>query len=188
MMFNITPKIFKEIDKYLYLLNDIGKECEFTKNELICREGEKPDQLFYMVSGLVKCYVLHEGKEVILRLMTDNSAVIAYSGFITGSMSSEYIECLKTCKGFLIPIKKLERMRSDNLEIDVVFRYIAEQHYLSMERRLMMLHHKSSEERYRYFCEFMEKKIVEETPMHCIASCLGITAESFSRMKRNLIN
>ncbi len=51
-----------------------------------------------------------------------------------------------------------------------------------------MLHHKSSKDRYLYFCETMEKKIIEQTPMQSIASYLGVTPESFSRMKRELNN
>ena len=49
-----------------------------------------------------------------------------------------------------------------------------------------MLHHKSLEQRYRYFLDVMDDEVVENTPMHCVASYLGVTPESFSRMKRNL--
>ena len=49
-----------------------------------------------------------------------------------------------------------------------------------------MLHHKKAEERYQFFCDYMEEKIVKETPAHQVASYLGITPESFSRIKRNL--
>ncbi len=187
-MFNITPKIFNEIQEHIHSISDIGRVRRFDKNELICRAGDEPSHLFYMTSGLVKCFYLSEGKEILLRLMTDNSAVLSYSGFITNSPSQEYIECLQPCEGVWIPIKKIENLRVENHGIDMIFRYMAEQHYLSMERRLRMLHHKSSKDRFNYFCDTMEKKIVEQTPMHCIASYLGMTPESFSRMKKNLTN
>lgn len=152
------------------------------------KAGKPVKSLFYMTSGLVKCYYLHEGKEVVLRLMADGSAVLGYSGFVTGNLSTEFIECIKPCEGILIPVEKIESHRSENPKIDLMFRYIAEQHYLSLERRLMMLHHKSAKERYKFFCATMEEIIVNETPMHCIASYLGVTPESFSRMKRQLNN
>ncbi len=186
-MMKMTPKIYSEVSHYLSSVDELGSRRQFNKGELICRVGDKPTHLFYMTRGLVKCFYLAEGKEILLRLLTDNSAVLAYSGFITDSPSSEYIECLTDCEGIWLPIQSLENMRSDNPGIDIIFRYMAEQHYLSMERRLMMLQHKTSEDRYRYFCKTMESNIVESTPMHCIASYLGITPESFSRMKRNLI-
>ncbi len=188
-MFNITPKIFNELNEgghYLSLIQEIGQEHKFSKGASICRVGDRADKLFYMTSGLVKCFYINDGKELILRLMADNSAVLSYSGFITNSPSSEYIECLQPCEGFLLPIAEIEKLRVEHPKIDLIFRYMAEQHYLSMERRLIMLHHKSAEDRYHHFCQTMEEKIVKETPKHCIASYLGMTAESFSRMKKKL--
>ncbi|WP_353295001.1 Crp/Fnr family transcriptional regulator [Thalassolituus maritimus] len=127
------------------------------------------------------------GKEVIYRLMTDGSMVLGYSGFITGKPATEDIECLQECSGFWIRIRDLEGLRDSNPAIDRIYRYLAEQHYLTMERRLMMLHHKSAEQRYRFFLEHMSPKIVSATPMNCIASYLGVTAESFSRMKKTFV-
>ena len=187
-MFNITPKNSNDIQKYLSSISNIGRKRKFNKNEFLYREGDDPSHLFYMTRGLVKCFYLNDGKEIILRLMTDDSAVLSYAGFITGKKSLEYIECLQPCEGIWIPLKEVEKRREEDHEIDTVFRYLAEQHYLSMERRLRMLHHKSSKDRYLYFYETMEKKIIEQTPMQSIASYLGVTPESFSRMKRELNN
>ena len=123
-----------------------------------------------------------------MRLMTDRSAVLAYSGYITGSPSSEFIQCLDDCEGVEISLKTFESLRSINNRIDLMFRYLAEQHYLSLERRLFMLHHKTAKERYQYFCQVMEEKIVLSTPNQSVASYLGVTPESFSRVKRHLTN
>ena len=186
-MSNITPKLYEEVSSYLLSVSDYGKPRVFQKGDLICRAGDVVDHMFYMTSGLVKCSRIHHGKEVIYRLMEDGSMVMGYSGFITGEPSMENIECLRECHGIWIRVKDIEDQRAANPAIDVVLRYMAEQHYLTMERRLVMLHHKSAEQRYRYFLEVMSAKIIEETPMHCIASYLGVTPESFSRMKKKLI-
>ena len=184
---NMNPRNHEEIAQYIALVGEYGKPRTFEKGDLICRCGDAVDHMFFMVSGLVKCFRVHEGKEVIYRLMTDGSMVLGYSGFITGEPSTEDIECLQECSGFWIRIRDLEDLRDSNPAIDRIYRYLAEQHYLTMERRLMMLHHKSAEQRYRFFLQHMSPKIVSETPMNCIASYLGVTSESFSRMKRTLI-
>ena len=98
-MFNITPKNSNDIQKYLSSISNIGRKRKFNKNELLYREGDDSSHLFYMTRGLVKCFYLNDGKEIILRLMTDNSAVLSYAGFITGKKSLEYIECLQPCEG-----------------------------------------------------------------------------------------
>ena len=64
-------------------------------------------------------------------------------------------------------------------------RLMAEQHYLSMERRLRMLQHKSAAERWQAFRAAMPERIVHETPGYHVASYLGITPESLSRVRRH---
>ena len=185
-MFNITPKIQAEINEYLPLLQTMGCVRSFVKGDVIFRAGDSPDYLLYLTQGIVKSYYLSDGKEVILRLMSKNSAAFSYSAFITGSPSMETIECVQACEGVWISLKELDKQRQEYPWINVMRIYMAEQHYLSMERRLIMLHHKSLEQRYLYFREVMDEEIVNNTPMHCVASYLGGTPESFSRMKRNL--
>ena len=190
-MLNITPKISVELERLKgdsSLFFGLGKHVRFNKNDYIQKSGDSVKYFYYMTSGIVKCFYTHDDKEVVLRLMTGGSAVLGYSGFVTGGPSTENIQCVQPCEGLLIPIEKIEALRANNPKMDLVLRYIAEQHYLSLERRLMMLHHKSARERYQFFCATMEEAIVNETPMHCVASYLGVTPESFSRMKRALNN
>lgn len=185
-MFNVTPKITNEVISSISDILNHGKRCSYSKNQYICRAGDEVEHLFYMTSGLVKCFQIIDEREVIFRLLTDDSVVLGYSGFITRTASSEYIQCLDECHGYRFSVQDLEAERSHNTQIDLLLRYMAEKHYLSMERRLIMLQQKSSEQKYRYFMKSMEPKIIDKTPMHCIASYLGITPESFSRMKKNL--
>jgi|TARA_B110000211_G_scaffold64861_1_gene74592 CRP-like cAMP-binding protein len=185
-MFNITPKIQVEINEHLPVLQTLGERRAFKKGDVIFREGDRPDHLLYLTEGVVKSYYLSDGKEVILRLMSKNSAAFSYSAFITGSPSVETIECIRDCEGIRISLSDLDEQRKNHPWVDLMLRYMAEQHYLSMERRLIMLHHKSLEQRYCYFLDVMDDEIVENTPMHCVASYLGVTPESFSRMKRHL--
>ena len=187
-MSNLVPKIQSKFDSLpeVEQIIALGRPKKFHKGDFFCRVAERPEHMFYLIGGLVKCSYLQDGKEVIMRLMCDNSLVLAYSAFITGKPSVEDIQCLSDCEGVVIPIDKVDALRKENPNIDFVYRFTAEKHYLSLERRLMMLHHKKAEERYAYFCEHMEAKIVEETPAHVVASYLGVTPESFSRVKRNL--
>ena len=185
-MFNITPKTQVEINEYLPVLQSLGERRTFKKGDVIFRAGDRPEHLLYLTEGVVKSYYLSNGKEVILRLMSKNSAAFGYSSFITGAPSQETIECVQACEGVWISLKELDDKKQEYPWLYVMRMYMAEQHYLSMERRLIMLHHKSLEQRYRYFLDVMDDEVVENTPMHCVASYLGVTPESFSRMKRNL--
>ncbi len=64
--------------------------------------------------------------------------------------------------------------------------YIAAQHYISMEQRLIMLQHKKAAERFSFFCEGMSKMEINEMPDFHIASYLGLTPETLSRTKQKI--
>ncbi len=162
------------------------KHRTYNKDETIFKPGDICNELFYMTGGLVRCFYILEEKDVNLRLMCDGSAVLAYSSFIQQSPSQEYIQCLADCEGYVFSLKDMKSIRDNVPQIERYRRLIAERHYLSMERRLFTLQFKTAEEKYQHFLEYMEEKIVNDTPAHHVAHYLGVTPESLSRIKRQL--
>jgi len=158
----------------------------YSKEEYIYKPGDTCNELFYMVNGLVRCFYILEEKEVNLRLLCDGSAVLAYSSFIQQSPSQEYIQCLADCEGYVFSLKDIDSVREHVPQIELYRRMMAERHYLSMERRLFTLQFKTAEEKYQHFLEFMEARIVNDTPAYHVAHYLGVTPESLSRIKRQL--
>ena len=170
----------------LQALTPYISQKSFKKTETIFPQGKICNELFIMHKGLVRCLYILEGKDVDLRLLCDQSAVLAYSSFIKQSPPVESIQCLQDFEGFMLSLRHIKTLR---LQLPIITEYeriMAEQHYLAMERRLHTIQYKSAEQRYRYFIKEMPKKIVTETPAHHIAAYLGITPESFSRVKRKL--
>ena len=65
-------------------------------------------------------------------------------------------------------------------------RELAERHFLALQRRLRMLQSRSAAQRYAFFLAHMEPEIIAGTPAYQVASYLGITPESLSRVKADL--
>lgn len=145
----------------------------------ICRE------LFFMMSGLVRSYYLFQDREVNLRLLCDDSAVLPLSSYITQTPTFEYIQCLSDARGYLVPLPISVDPAAPPEALENLRRVVAERHYLAMQRRLLTLQYKSVAERYQYFQETMEAKIVSDTPALHVASYLGVRPESLSRIRRS---
>lgn len=172
-------------DAQLQQLSQAFAPINYIKGEFMFRPSEPPNHLVFLSSGLVRCYYLNDDKEVNLRLITDNSAVLPFTSYITQQPSDEYIQCMSNCLGYSVQLDALEAIGLPSSSLLEMRRVLAERHYLSMERRLRMLQLKSAEQRYHCFCNVMEPRIVQETPAYHIASYLGITPESLSRIKRS---
>ncbi|PCJ11845.1 MAG: hypothetical protein COB04_18570 [Gammaproteobacteria bacterium] len=167
------------------LLN-IANFKTFSKEQIIFHPGAICNEVFLMTRGLVRCHYLLGDKEVNLRLLSDYSAVIALSSYIDRVESIETVQAIEDCEGFVFKRKDLDVLAESVPAIMALHLHTVSKHYTSMERRLLTIQHKSIEERYKYFQQHMEAKIVERTPAIHVASYLGVPPESLSRVKRAL--
>jgi len=157
----------------------------FSRGDHLYVTGKSVDRIFLMREGLARVYSVHDDREVNLRLLCDGSVVVPLAALITGTPAQENIQALADGEGWFLPHAALERGGFSPLLPERCRRLMAEQHYLSMERRLRMLQHKSAEERWQAFRAWMPEKIVRDTPGYHVASYLGITPESLSRVRRS---
>lgn len=165
-------------------LERLARPCQYAKGDTIFSPGQVCRELFFLRQGLVRSFYIFDGIEVNLRLLCDDSAVLPFGSFVRRDPTDEYIQCLSDCRGFMLPLVGGTDGRFPMARHEHFMRILAERHYLSLERRLLMLQHKTAVERYAYFRQTMERKIVDETPAYHVASYLGITPESLSRIKR----
>jgi CRP-like cAMP-binding protein len=162
------------------------KPVSYKKNDIIFRTGKICNAMFYITNGITRAYYIDDDKEVNLRLVASDNVALQYSSLLSQEKSTEVIAAISDCSGYLIQFDNIDQLASTVPEHHKFLRTLAENHYLAMERRLYMLQHKSGLERYRYFLKTMPEEIIHNTPRQHIASYLGLTAESFSRIKREL--
>lgn len=166
----------------LALLAPYRRPVRYAAGETIFAAGSVCRDVVVLSAGLVRTYYLHEAREVNLRFLTAPSVALALASLIREAPSDETVEAVTEVEGYRSrlldfhadhPGALAERMR----------RVLAEQHYLSMERRLRMLQWKSAAERYEYFVQHMEPAIVQGMPGYHVASYLGVAPESLSRVR-----
>lgn len=164
-------------------LQRLARPVRHARGEHVFQPPAVCRQLFFMTRGLVRSYYLFDHKEVNLRLLCDGSAVLPLGSLITQQPSREHIQCLADSEGYLLSLEAMLQPASAPAW-EPLRRVLAERHYLSMERRLLTIQYKTATQRWRAFRETMEPRIVAETPAVHVASYLGVTPESLSRIKR----
>jgi CRP/FNR family transcriptional regulator, anaerobic regulatory protein len=142
----------------------------------VCRE------VLLLTRGLVRVYYHHEHREVNLRLLCAPAVVVELASLIRRAPSDETVQCLDDVEGVMLRLED-HRAAHPGETAERLGRVLAEQHYLAMERRLRNLQWKTASERWRYFAEHMEADIVAGVPGFHVASYLGISAESLSRVR-----
>lgn len=159
---------------------------KFTSKDFLSSMGKISSKIFFIVEGLARVYYLKDGKEITTYLSCDDGFIASYSSFINQSVSFENIQCIEDCEVLSIRFEKMQYLYSEVPNWERVGRILAEQNYLCMADRVLKLQMIPAKEKYLTFLESAPAKIIHRTPLLYIASFLGITPESLSRIRQSI--
>jgi CRP-like cAMP-binding protein len=159
---------------------------KFASKSYISSSGKITNKIFFIINGLARTYYLKNGKEITTYLSCDNRFIASYSSFINQTPSYENIHCLEECEVLFINYEKMQYLYAEIPKWERVGRILAEQNFLCMADRILKLQMISAKEKYLTFLKTTPLKIIQRTPLIHVASFLGITPESLSRIRQNI--
>lgn len=175
----ITPEIEKCFEENL-------ERKSFKKNEIILREGETCRNTFFVANGLLRAYTVTEaGKEHILQFAPENWLISDRSSSLFEDPSRQYIDAVEDTEAILINIEFFEKMTEISVEFQR-YNWIALNNRIRhLNKRINLLISASAEARYMDFIQ-VYPDILLRVPQWMVASYLGITPESLSRVRKEL--
>jgi len=158
---------------------------DIKKGTWFLRAGEVPSEIGINMSGLLYLYYIDiEGKEIIKHFVTEYSLAISYSAFIQQEESKLSIRAIEDTRLQVLPYDAYQQLLDGHTCWQILSRKLAETLYILKEKREQELLLNSAEERYVHFLEDYPDLINRLNQYH-IASYLGITPESLSRIRAN---
>lgn len=164
----------------------ISKEYQFKKGDKIIDFGEKKKKVIIILKGIVRGYIVnYQDKELTTFIYQEFAAFAAYEPFLLSKPSNHAFECLEPTKVLMIDNEDLEKLISTNHRIKKVKEKIIIEGLLLSFKRNESFIKLSPEKRYK---DFMKKKsgLLQRVSQKHLASYLGITAVSFSRLKKRI--
>ncbi|MDF3025861.1 MAG: putative transcriptional regulator, Crp/Fnr family [Fluviicola sp.] len=157
------------------------------KGSYFVREGEKCSEVAFVESGVFRSfYVTSNGNEMTYCFRFPGEMVAAYSAFITGNGSVEYIQALADTELLVIPKDQIDQLLTKSPAWIHFLKIIAEQQYLELEGRVFQLQRDSAQERYENLIKEQPEYIRQISVQH-LASYLGITQRHLSRIRKQLL-
>lgn len=188
---------FENITNYLSEILEIPSDAvsfcsnyytvkEVSKNELLLQEGEICTDTFFVEKGLLRMYSLdRNGKEHIIQFAPEKWLISDRSSLYFNQKSSYYIDAVEDSKILLLNndffTKMLENFPHTAENNDLLL----QKHIRNLQNRLNSLLADTAEERYMSFIK-MYPDILLRAPQWMVASYLGITPESLSRVRKEL--
>ena len=162
------------------------KKMELSKGDFFIKQGKVCDQVAFVVSGkLSNFYIDDAGNEVTCFFVTADSFVSAFTSFLTNTPTHENITALEDSVLRVISKKDIEELSVLIPNMQIFRRIIAENLFIIMEKRIMMLQSQSAHERYEKMLK-ENPEILLSVPLQYTASFLGITPQHLSRLRKEL--
>lgn len=155
------------------------------KNELLLTEGQVCRHLYFLEKGALRGYYNVDGKEITHWFGFENDFVTSFFSFTTGKPSVENIQLLEGSILWCISKNKLTNLFNEYHEIERLVRIAYEKYYIRLEERFVNAHFKTAKELYENLLQ-ETPHIIEKVSLGYIASYLGISQETLSRIRNQL--
>lgn len=175
------------IDQWNQLLDKI-KCIKIAKGEFFIRAQDIPDKLAFISKGIFRIYFLSEsGNDTTIVFRNKNKFLSAYSSFLENTKSKYYFQAIE--ESILIYISMddyLELTQLDSCWKEILNLY-SQKLFVEKEKREIEILCDDAQTRYNKFI-LNYPELVERIPQYYIASYLGITPETLSRIRKKLKN
>lgn len=187
---SILLKVFKENTFSQEELRTIGpllKKFDLKKGDVLLNKGETVLYTHYVYSGCLRTYFIDDdsGKEHTLQFAIQDWWISDYTAFFTGGNSLTYIECIQDATIYKLSRKNMEQLYIDIPKFESFFRKKLERRFMALQKRILSNLAQTAKERYLSFINSYPS-IERNVKNYHIASYLGITTESLSRIRKEI--
>jgi CRP-like cAMP-binding protein len=170
-----------EID-LAYILSKF-KPCSAKKHDILIQKGEKARYFYFINKGCLRAfYIRDNGSEATRYIAMEGQFGTALASFITGLPAKDYFDAVEDCELLRISREDFDILMKEVPAFEALYLLSLELNYLYNVWRIASLMSMDATERYQHLIR-EHPLIVQRLPNKIIASYLGITPESLSRLK-----
>jgi CRP-like cAMP-binding protein len=163
-----------------------AKKLELKKEEYFSEAGKVPRYVGFILKGVVRfCYYNNKGEEITHSFIEENNFVSDQQRFEAQVVASEYIQAVTDCEFLIFSKKDWDEIGNTVVGWDAITGLILKNCLLkTIERRSPLV----SEDATTRYLSFIEQfpGLLNRVPLSQIASYLGITQQSLSRIRKNI--
>jgi CRP-like cAMP-binding protein len=185
--------LYQKINEKITLTEDEFNLCKtlfspkkLRKKQYILQEGDVCKYNIFVTKGLLRAYTIDDkGSEHILQFALEGWWTADLYSFFTEEPSLFNIEALEDSELLLITRPSWESLLQQLPAFERYFRILIQNNLIATQRRLMESLSETAERKYLKFMKTYPES-VQRVPQHMIASYLGITRETLSRLRRDI--
>ncbi|WP_299840292.1 Crp/Fnr family transcriptional regulator [uncultured Tenacibaculum sp.] len=152
------------------------------KGEILVREGQYSDKTFFIFNGCARAYYLKDGKDISDWFAFDNDFISSINSFFLNIPSPHFIELLED--SILLEISRIdvERLSDEYNDLERLSKIIVTKTMLQQQEKISSMQFHSAKQKYDNILS-IRPDITQRIPLTHIASYIGITLETLSRIR-----
>ncbi len=167
------------------------KKVNYKKGDIINKEGDIFRNIYIINSGIVRSYFIdNEGRDFTWYIHYSgglanmkNLFVVDYASFIKQEPSKLFFEVIEDAELFSIDFNSIQRLYNLSAKWERFGRLMADEGYYNIHHRTISLLTENAKTRYERLLK-ENPNLLQIVPQYYIASYLGITPQSLSRIKK----
>lgn len=188
----MTPELRKFISEYVQLPDEVMDDIlskfrkkTIKKNEYVLQEGEICKDLIFVQNGCLRLYYIQEDVEVSVWFALKHSSAIEIYSFISETPTNYFLQAIEATEILYLPKEALNKLYEVQPKMQEMMRKFWEDVILHLLERFTALQRDSAEQRY---LDLLDKpELLKSIPQKYLASFIGVTPTSLSRIKKNII-
>jgi CRP-like cAMP-binding protein len=166
-------------------LQSISTTRVFKKGDFLLRQDEVCKRSFLLEEGTARKYYLNDGREITTELYFKEDIAVSLNSYTLQVPSREYIQAITDVSVTVTDHNSFQAIKKQYPKLAELDLMITEYYAVWLEDRLFQLHTMDATERYRLMLT-KQPHIIREVPLTYIASYLGISLETLSRIRARI--
>lgn len=186
-------QLFKKFDEKIILTAADKEACKsfflpkkLRRRQYLLQEGDACKYTAFVEKGMLRSYTVDDkGFEHIVQFAFEGWWISDLFSFLTGEPSLYNIDALEDCELLLLTKEAEEALLKRVPAMERFFRELLQNNLIATQRRLVSSLSHTAEEKYNELVQGCPT-IPQRVPQHMMASYLGITPETLSRIRRRV--
>ncbi len=155
------------------------------KGEVLLSYGQICQDIFFLTKGCLRLYYIADDVEITVWFSFEDNSAIELSSFLSGKPTEYYIEAIEDSEFLSLNKSALQSLYKNYPELESIMRVFWEDVILNLLERFTALQKDTAEQRYINLTG--QTKYMQRIPQKYLASYIGVTPTSLSRIRRKLI-
>ncbi|MDO6820097.1 Crp/Fnr family transcriptional regulator [Zobellia sp. 1_MG-2023] len=189
ILFDFFNQVYPLTEKDFEPLAKVIRKKKIKKGEFLLDIGQVETKTSLVLKGFIHQYTIIEDNLFTIDFSLAGMSFNNFTSYMENSPSDQVQEALTDSEIIYFEKEDIDKLLLQSHPFSIIYTKLFEQVHLEREKRSLILQHKNAYKKYELFLNTISKskRFLEEVPQKLIANYLGMTAETYSRVKKTYL-